>query len=226
MFYIKFWLELFPSLLIGSKKSRVWSSYTRCIRDDQNQCSPIPDLGTITALQLAGLPCCLSLLIHSISLREIPPCILLRAGLQHYNLVIPIWNRIGLARHGMTGWPGRGDHGWSSVQAAQAWSSCHSPPAWACKLCWITTIMDDLPGEYGAGVAEDGHELEVGFGERQSSRLHLHRHPNTTRLNHSFVWLLQLWRLNLLKHASFTLINASLWCHLPRKCWYRFRLTG
>ena len=26
--------------------------------------------------------------------------------------------------------------------------------------------MDHLPSEYSAGVAEDGHELEVGFGER------------------------------------------------------------
>ena len=26
-------------------------------------------------------------------------------------------------------WPDRGDHGWSFEQAAQGWSSCHSPPA-------------------------------------------------------------------------------------------------
>ena len=113
-------------------------------------------------------------------------------------------------------WPGRGDHGWSYEQAAQGWSSCHSPPARdECTLFTIITkYMDHLPCEYGAGVTEDSHELQVGFGERQSRR-----HTANTRLNPS---LLELWWLNLLKHASFTLVSAGLRCHLPGKFlnWY------
>ena len=65
----------------------------------------------------------------------------------------------------------------------------------------ITRNMDHLPCEYGAGVTEDSHELEVSFGEGQSSRLHWQ--PTPTRLNPSF---LEFWRLHLLKDTSFTLI--------------------
>ena len=78
--------------------------------------------------------------------------------------------------------------------------------------------MDDLPGEYGAGVAEDGHELEVGFGERQPSRCRLEgqvasglqRHTIATRLTSNLSWLFELWWLNLLKNAAFFFLIAGL----------------
>ena len=64
--------------------------------------------------------------------------------------------------------------------------------------------VDYLPCEYRAGVTEDSHELEVGFGERQSSSLHW---STTDRLKPSF---LEFWRLHLLKDASFARVSAEL----------------
>ena len=78
--------------------------------------------------------------------------------------------------------------------------------------------VNHLSCEYSAGVAEDGHELEVGFGERQPSRCRLEgqvasglqRHTIATRLTSNLGWLFELWWLNLLKNAAFFFLIAGL----------------
>lgn len=78
--------------------------------------------------------------------------------------------------------------------------------------------VNHLSCEYSAGVAEDGHELEVGFGERQPSRCRLkgqvasglQRHTIATRLTSNLGWLFELWWLNLLKNAAFFFLSAGL----------------